>query len=62
MRSSGREKSLRILAHFFGEGLQELVHSRTQLIHQVLDFFLTRATLERLTQRLLRLPQCLLSL
>ena len=62
LRSSGRVKLLRILAHFLGERLQELVHGGAQLIHQLFDFFVARAALERLPQRLLRLAQRLLGL
>ena len=53
---------LRILAHLLGKSLQEFVHGRAQLIHQLLDFFVARAAFERLTERLLRLAQCLFGL
>ena len=55
-------KLLRILAHLLGKSLQELVHGRAQLIHQLLDFFVARAAFERLTKRLLCLTQCLFGL
>ena len=53
---------LRIAAHLLGQRLQELVHRRAQLLHQLLDLFVAGAAFERLAQRVLRLAQRLLGL
>jgi len=52
-----RPRRLRVLAHLLGQRLQELVERRPQLLHQLLELFVARPALQRLTQRILRLPQ-----
>ena len=55
-----RPRHLRVLAHLLGERLQELVERRPQVVHQLLEFLVGGAALERLTQRLLGGAQLLL--
>ena len=53
---------LRVLAHLLGQGLQELVERRAQLVGELLDLLVARAALQRLAQRFLRRAQGLLGI